>query len=139
MEVPQQNSLTYNFNLRTESEVFDIVFRVGADKIESFCSCNYQNAPRLCVHRHYILARRSSRIQPEQVGIQTKLLRHLATTRAGKELIKEAKARFKEKETCRRCNSPRVIDTYHSAFGRLIRLFIHKNRRYFCLRCRWSW
>ena len=129
----------YNFHLSGEQGIYEVVFRIDDENIESSCTCNYHSSQKYCWHQYYVLANKKHRLPEEEFAMQEELIAQLRKTSGGKELISHAKRKFGEKETCRRCNSSEVVDLKKSFTGKIISLFIPKERRYFCWSCRWSW
>jgi hypothetical protein len=128
----------YTFHVKTE-KIFEVSFRIEDTYIESSCSCHADTGDKLCWHRHYVLAGRRKKLSPDERSAQQDFLARLSTLHEGRELIREGTDRLGEKEVCRRCNSPKVIDLKKSTTGKFIFIFLPKTRRYFCKACKWSW
>lgn len=130
---------TYHFHINGERGIYQVAFSIDDDNIESACDCNYAADKKMCWHRYYILAGKTQRIGKGEEADQEELINLLSKTSGGKDIIRQAKATFGEKETCRRCNSSEVVDMKSSFTGKFLKILVPKGRRYFCWSCRWSW
>jgi hypothetical protein len=134
-----QKQRTFNFNIQGGKGDYQIAFRLDDDEMDSTCTCSYQAAKKLCWHRNYILAGKTSKLTDEEIDNQALLISILSKTLGGQEMIKNARHIFGGRETCKRCNSVNVVDTKHSFWGKFMKLFITEDHRYFCKDCKWTW
>jgi hypothetical protein len=139
VEVMNTPLTRYHFHINGERGIYEVAFSIDDDDIQSTCTCHYQSDKKLCWHRLYVLAGKTPRLSEEELQQQSDLITKLARTHGGREMIRNAKATFGEKETCRRCNSSKIVDLKGSVRGKLLSIFAPKGRRYFCKSCHWSW
>jgi hypothetical protein len=130
---------SYHFHINGERGVYEVAFGIDEDNIESACDCNYNADKRMCWHRQYVLAGKTQRLGEGENNKQEELIDLLSKTSGGREQLRQAKATFGEKETCRRCNSREVVDLKNTVSGKFLKIFVPTGRRYFCWSCRWSW
>ena len=133
------NTRTYHFHINGERGICEVAFSIDEDNLESSCNCHYNADKKMCWHRHYVLAGKTQRLGEGEDVQQQELIELLSRTSGGRDQIKQAKATFGEKETCRRCNSSEVVDLKNSVSGKFLKIFVPNGRRYFCWSCRWSW
>lgn len=133
------NTRNYNFHVEGAKGICEVAISVDQDNFESSCTCHYNSDQRLCWHRYYILAGKTKRLPENELSAQAELIKKLSATSGGRSLISRAEITFGQKETCRRCNKSNIIDLKKGIFGRFIKVFLPRGRRYFCQSCRWSW
>lgn len=133
------NPSNYHFHVNAENDIREVVFQIDHDNFSSSCNCGYNSDHKLCWHRYYVLAGKTQRLPDEELKLQQELIRQLSQVKGGEHVLNVAKHNFGEKETCRRCNSTHILELNKSLYGQIIKLFLKKNRKYFCRTCRWSW
>lgn len=130
---------SYHFHIKGEKGIQDVKFQITAHGLESSCTCNTEPEGTLCWHRYYVISGKTKRISDEELSQQYELIKQISQKKEGKDIIKAAKYKFGGKETCRRCNSSKVIDLDETLRGKILKLFLSKKRRYYCKECKWSW
>ncbi|MBS1588910.1 MAG: hypothetical protein JST52_04785 [Bacteroidetes bacterium] len=130
---------SFIFHVNDNPKVFVVTFSVDETDIISTCSCNSPNSNGLCWHRDHILSGKHFRIPQNEQIKQQELITTLHSSDQGKKILEAARKKILGTETCRRCNSQKVVVLNQGLLGKFYSWFTPIGRKYRCRKCGWSW
>ncbi|MBS1782039.1 MAG: hypothetical protein JSS78_03135 [Bacteroidetes bacterium] len=130
---------SFLFHVNDNPKVYVVTFSIHENEILSTCTCNSDDPKGSCWHRDHILSGKHFRIQKSEQAKQQELITILQNSAQGKRLLQSAQKKILGTETCRRCNSHKVVVLNQGFLGKFYSWFTPVGRKYRCRKCGWSW